>query len=73
MQSFSRIKYKNQSTSNWKIGQHKRGLTKRVKAYNQGFPYATVRYDGLLPGGGGVLDQWLGIGVPMRVSNPDPV
>ena len=25
------------------------------------------------PGGGGVLDQWLGIGVPLRVSNPDPV
>ena len=24
-------------------------------------------------GGGGVLDQWLGIGVPLRVSNPDPV
>ena len=23
--------------------------------------------------GGGVLDQWLGIGVPLRVSNPDPV
>ena len=22
---------------------------------------------------GGVLDQWLGIGVPLRVSNPDPV
>ena len=27
----------------------------------------------LVPGGGGVLDQWLGIGVPLRVSNPDPV
>ena len=27
----------------------------------------------LKPGGGGVLDQWLGIGVPLRVSNPDPV
>ena len=25
------------------------------------------------PPGGGVLDQWLGIGVPLRVSNPDPV
>ena len=24
-------------------------------------------------GGGGVLDQWLGIGVRLRVSNPDPV
>ena len=24
-------------------------------------------------GGGGVLDPWLGIGVPLRVSNPDPV
>ena len=23
--------------------------------------------------GGGVLDQWLDIGVPLRVSNPDPV
>ena len=28
--------------------------------------------DVLVPGGG-VLDQWLGIGVPLRVSNPDPV
>ena len=28
---------------------------------------------GSLPGGGGVLDQWLGIGVPLRVSNPDHV
>ena len=29
---------------------------------------------GVTPGGGGgVLDQWLGIGVPLRVSNPDPV
>ena len=26
-----------------------------------------------LPGGGGEFDQWLGIGVPLRVSNPDPV
>ena len=23
--------------------------------------------------GGGVLDKWLGIGVPERVSNPGPV
>ena len=23
--------------------------------------------------GGGVLHPWLGIGVPLRVSNPDPV
>ena len=23
--------------------------------------------------GGGVLDPWLGVGVPLRVSNPDPV
>ena len=29
--------------------------------------------DGRLDRGGGVLDQWLGIGVPLRVSNPDPV
>ena len=29
--------------------------------------------DNLTPGGGGVLGQWLGIGVPLRVSNPDPV
>ena len=28
---------------------------------------------GLATRGGGVLDQWLGIGVPLRVSNPDPV
>ena len=25
------------------------------------------------PGGRGVLDPWLGIGVPLRVSNHDPV
>ena len=24
-------------------------------------------------GGGGGLDQWLGVGVLLRVSNPDPV
>ena len=27
----------------------------------------------MAPGGGGVLDPWVGIGVPLRVSNPDPV
>ena len=26
-----------------------------------------------IPGGGGVLDAGLGMGVPLRVSNPDPV
>ena len=25
------------------------------------------------PGGGGVLDQYLGMGEPLRVWNPDPV
>ena len=39
-------KYINQSTSNWTIGQHKRGLTKLLKAYNRGFPYAAVRNEG---------------------------
>ena len=30
--------------------------------------------DGLLSrGGGGGTDPWLGIGEPLRVSNPDPV
>ena len=32
--------------------------------------HCNSRFD---PGGGGVLDPWLGIGVPLRVSNPDPV
>ena len=39
-------KYISQSTRNWKFGQHKRGLTKLLKAYNRGFPYATVHNEG---------------------------
>ena len=32
-----------------------------------------IKRGAFLTRGGGVLDQWLGIGVPLRVSNPDPV
>ena len=48
--TFSRInennKYISQSTRNWKIGQHKSGLTKLLKPTNRGFSYATVRNEG---------------------------
>ena len=46
---FSRINGSNkyillsQSTTNWKFGQHKSGLTKPLKATNRGFSYATVQ------------------------------
>ena len=39
-------KYVNQSTSNLTFGQHRRGSTKLLKAYNRVFPYATVHYEG---------------------------
>ena len=43
---FSQINENNkpisQSTRNWKFGQHKRGLTKLLKATNRGVSYATV-------------------------------
>ena len=35
--------------------------------------YFVLIASGCSRGGRGVLDQWLGIGVPLRVSNPDPV
>ena len=38
----------NQSTRNWTFGQHKRGLTKLLKATNRGFSYATVHKEGSL-------------------------
>ena len=41
-------KYINQSTRNWKFGQHKSGLTKPLKATYRGFSYATVRNEGWL-------------------------
>ncbi len=41
-------KYVNQSTSNWTFVQHKRGLTKLLKATNRGFSYATARKEGRL-------------------------
>ena len=34
---------------------------------------ARFKYLPQLPGGGGVLDQYLGMGEPLRVWNPDPV
>ena len=47
---FSRVnenkKYISQSTTNWKFGRHKSGLTKPLKATNGGFSYATVRNEG---------------------------
>ena len=39
-------KYINESTSNWTFGQHERGFTKLLQAYNREFPHATVRYEG---------------------------
>ena len=45
-----------------------------VKPLLSSHPYARDKFlDNLVGGGGGVLDQYLGIAELLRVWNPDPV
>ena len=49
------------------------GLPSLPPSYYYYYYYVLIASGCSRGGGGRVLDQWLGIGVPLRVSNPDPV